>query len=77
MIRMRYAINVNWQDAVDDWENEGRRVVEEACTHKDEKDQSDNNIRYKGYCDDCAQTEEILKVLQRTNLTVMYRLLQS
>lgn len=88
---MGYAILVDWSEDYERWENEGRKMIEEACTHKDEK-QFDNNIRYKGYCDECGFTEDsaepmmnyayplettpdserILEVLQRTNLTVMY-----
>lgn len=40
----------------DRWENHGRSVIEDNCTHH-EKDEEENNIRYKGFCDECGFNE--------------------
>jgi hypothetical protein len=52
-----YSQTVCWpeeyHDHPDRWINHGWRVVEEACTHKSLGGNSDTNMRYAGYCEEC------------------------
>ena len=56
---MGFSINVDWSNYYDnDWENEGRRVLENSCTHNTQEGCGDNtNIQYSGWCDECGISE--------------------
>ena len=57
---MRFSISVDWSEEYnipDKWENVGRRVIEEHCTHKPAK-RDDSNMSYEGNCDACGFCED-------------------
>lgn len=48
---------------VDDWQNEkwnqlGRSIIEESCTHKTEESGDETSMRYAGYCEECEFHED-------------------
>lgn len=57
---MTYAISFDWSEELkipDKWENVGRRVAEESCTHKSEGNE-DSNMNFEGCCDECGFSED-------------------
>lgn len=61
MIDMDCAISVDWREEFernpDKWENVGRSVIVEACTHKTQ-DKNETNMRYSGWCEECGFYED-------------------
>lgn len=57
---MVYAISMDWSEELshDEWENEGRRVIENKCTHKHPEDKTESWMRYAGYCEKCGFGED-------------------
>lgn len=53
-----FSINVDWSNMGSEWENIGRTLIVENCKHKDEENQSDYNMRYKGSCEKCGFCED-------------------
>lgn len=58
---MTFAISIDWHEefdkSFDKWDNIGKRIAEEICNHT-EKGNSDTNMRYSGYCEDCGFSED-------------------
>ena len=95
-----YSIDFNWSEELgenlDNWENLGRDILNENCTHKtqDGSKEKDTNLIYSGWCDECDVSidscepimnyayklggeptdENILKIVQKTCLTVMRKI---
>ncbi len=81
-----YSMSVDWREEYEQWSNLGRNTLFESCTHKDganEKGYCDKgkcdisedaaepimNYAYPLYS--CPSEEQILKIVNHTNLTVM------
>ena len=56
---MSIGISVDWSEVswCEDWENHGRSVISEACTHKSKESGNETLMRYQGYCDKCGFNE--------------------
>ena len=53
-----FSINVDWENYYSKgWENIGRNLIEQNCTHHRE-DKETNNIQYEGYCEECGHSED-------------------
>lgn len=61
---MVYSIDVDWSNYLEDgWENIGRSILEESCTHKTQDQNSkeeykETNVKYSGYCEECEISED-------------------
>jgi len=56
-----FSISVDWSDYYSKgWENVGRSILEESCTHKtqDKSEEPETNVRYSGYCSECDISED-------------------
>jgi len=56
---MVYSIDVDWSNYLEDgWENEGKAILENSCTHNTQEGIGDNtNVQYSGYCEECEISE--------------------
>lgn len=79
-----YSISVDWREEYDRWKNHGRNVLFASCKHKDgvyqkgwcekcniSEDSAEPMMNYAYPLYSEPSEEDILKVVRKTNLTVM------
>jgi hypothetical protein len=60
---MSYSIDVDWSEDFEDWENNGRQILDDNCNHKTQdkdssKENRETNLRYSGHCEECYVSED-------------------
>lgn len=57
-----YSISIDWMEELnnnpDKWENHGRRVLTNNCSHMSKEDTELSNIEYTNYCEECDVSED-------------------
>lgn len=55
---MGYSIDVDWSEDYEKWENHGRNVLTQSCTHKTKESGDSTNTEYSGWCEECEISED-------------------
>lgn len=76
-----YSVNVDWHEEFKDnfekWENLGRQIAEDNCTHKTQDKElleglKETNMRYSGWCEECDFYEDSCEPMMNYAYPLMY-----